>query len=74
MRIRFDDFVLDTDRRELLRNDQPLHVAGKALQLLQILIENRPKAVAQRELYLREMDRASSCNWWSARRIPLCIC
>ena len=51
MRVRFDDFVLDTDRRELLRNDQPLHVAGKALQLLQILIENRPKAVAQQELY-----------------------
>ena len=51
MRVRFNDFVLDTDRRELLRNDQPLQVAGKALQLLQILIENRPKAVAQQELY-----------------------
>jgi len=51
MRVRFDDFILDTDRRELLRNDQPLNVSGKALQLLQILIENRPKAVAQQVLY-----------------------
>ena len=51
MRIRFSDFVLDTDRRELLRNDQPLQVAGKALQLLQILIDNRPNAVAQQGLY-----------------------
>ena len=51
MRIRFADFILDTDRRELLQNDQPLNVSGKALQLLQILIENRPKAVAQQVLY-----------------------
>ena len=53
MRVRFGEFVVDTERRELLRNDESLHVAGKALQLLQILIENRPKAVAQQDLYDR---------------------
>ena len=53
MRIRFDAFILDTDRRELLCNHEPLHIAPKALQLLQILIEQRPKAVAQQELYDR---------------------
>jgi DNA-binding winged helix-turn-helix (wHTH) protein len=53
MRVRFGDFILDTDRRELLRNEEPLHIPPKALQLLQILIENRPRAVAQQELYDR---------------------
>ncbi len=51
MRVRFGDFILDTDRRELLRNAEPLHISPKALLLLQILIENRPRAVSQQELY-----------------------
>jgi len=51
MRAEFADFVLDTDRRELSRGGQPVRLAPKAFQLLQILIEASPKAVSQQELY-----------------------
>ncbi len=51
MRVRFNDFILDTDRRELSRGNERLAVRPKALELLQILVENRPKAIAQQELY-----------------------
>ena len=55
MRVRFDDFILDTDRRELLHGTElePVALRPKAFQLLKILIENRPKAMAQEELYDR---------------------
>jgi DNA-binding winged helix-turn-helix (wHTH) protein len=53
MRFRFGDFVLDTDRRQLLRRGEPVHLPPKTFQLLQILAEERPKAVAQQDLYDR---------------------
>ncbi len=53
MRVRFHDFTLDTERRELYRGGAPLNLRPKAFELLQILIANRPKAVAQEELYDR---------------------
>jgi DNA-binding winged helix-turn-helix (wHTH) protein len=53
MRAEFDVFVLDTDRRELTRAGGLVRLAPKAFQLLQILIECRPKAVSQQELYDR---------------------
>jgi DNA-binding winged helix-turn-helix (wHTH) protein len=53
MRVRFGDFVLDTDRRELLRRGEPVHLSPKTFQLLQILAEERPNAVAQQDLYDR---------------------
>ena len=53
MRAAFGDFILDTDSRELSRNGQPVPLQPKAFQLLQILLESRPKAVAQQELYDR---------------------
>ncbi len=53
MRVRFGDFVLDTDRRELLRDGQAVHLPPKTFQLLQVLAEERPKAVAKQDLYDR---------------------
>lgn len=53
MRVRFGDFVLDIDRRQLLRLGEPVHLPPKTFQLLQILAEERPKAVAQQDLYDR---------------------
>jgi DNA-binding winged helix-turn-helix (wHTH) protein len=53
MRFRFGDFVLDTDRRQLLRRGEPVHLPPKTFQLLEILAEERPKAVAQQDLYDR---------------------
>jgi DNA-binding winged helix-turn-helix (wHTH) protein len=51
MRVRFNDFILDTDRRELTRSGTPVHLPPKAFQLLGILAEARPKAVSQQEIY-----------------------
>jgi DNA-binding winged helix-turn-helix (wHTH) protein len=53
VQVRFDDFLLDTDRRELLRGNARIPLRPKAFQLLETLIEHRPKAMAQEELYDR---------------------
>ena len=51
MRVRFGNFILDSDRRELLRDGVPVRVPPKALRLLEVLVARRPKAVSQGELY-----------------------
>jgi DNA-binding winged helix-turn-helix (wHTH) protein len=51
MRVRFGDFVLDSERRELLRGNEALRLRPKAFELLQALIAKRPNAVSQEELY-----------------------
>jgi len=53
MRIEFDDFVFDSDTRELLQNGQPAVLSPKAFQLLEILIVNRPKALSKSDLHDR---------------------
>ena len=51
MRVRFGDCVLDTGTRELFRRDQPAHLPPKAFRLLELLVENRPRAVAKAEIH-----------------------
>jgi DNA-binding winged helix-turn-helix (wHTH) protein len=51
--VRFGDCVLATDRRELLRGGQPVPLTGKAYQLLELLLEKRPKAVSKAEIHER---------------------
>lgn len=51
MRVRFRGFALDGERRELWCGAERLHLPPKAFQLLQILVDRRPRAVAQQELY-----------------------
>src|SRR5579859_3824348 len=51
MRYEFTGFRLDTDARELWSGDRPLHLSGKAFDLLKFLIEQRPRVVNKRELY-----------------------
>ena len=46
-RVSFGDFVLDLDSRELLRGRDPVSLAPKAYQLLEILVTNRPKALSK---------------------------
>jgi DNA-binding winged helix-turn-helix (wHTH) protein len=50
MRIRFGDFTLDTDRRQLFKRDAEIHLAPKAFELLRVLVEARPKALAKAAL------------------------
>src|SRR5437867_7994642 len=47
VRIRFGDCTLDTDSRELTRDGRPVHVTGKAFQMLAMLVENAPKALSK---------------------------
>ena len=46
-RFRFGEFVLDGDTRELWRGHQVVPLSPKAFQLLEILIENHPKAMTK---------------------------
>jgi DNA-binding winged helix-turn-helix (wHTH) protein len=53
MTLRFASFTLDTDRRQVLREREPVHLSPKAFDLLWCLAERRPTAVAKHELYER---------------------
>ena len=48
--IRFGDCELDLDRRELRRRGQPCHLTPRAFALLELLVEERPKALAKKAL------------------------
>jgi DNA-binding winged helix-turn-helix (wHTH) protein len=51
MRIRFGDFCLEVDTRQLTEHGEPVPISPKAFQLLHFLLEKRPKALSVRELY-----------------------
>lgn len=53
MRIRFSEFTLDTDARQVLGDKGELHLSPKAYELLRILIENRPRALSKAQLHER---------------------
>jgi DNA-binding winged helix-turn-helix (wHTH) protein len=53
MQVSFGDFVLDSDSRELRRGPEPVRLSPKALQLLQILATERPKALSKADLQNR---------------------
>ena len=53
MRYRFQDFVLDLSRYELRRGQEQVHLTPKAMELLTILLTNRPCMLSKTEL----MDR-----------------
>jgi DNA-binding winged helix-turn-helix (wHTH) protein len=50
LRVHFGEFVLDDRTRELLRDDQGVHLSPKAFQLLEVLLRRRPEAVPKAEL------------------------
>jgi DNA-binding winged helix-turn-helix (wHTH) protein len=51
VRYEFGGFTFDTDARLLSAGGEPVHLSGKALDLLRILIENRPSAVHKNQLH-----------------------
>src|SRR5262245_42178221 len=53
MRVGFADVIFDSDTRELVRNRLPITLSPKAFQLLEILIDNRPRALSKSELHDR---------------------
>ena len=52
-RIRLEGYVLDTEARQLLRAGRPVHLAPKALELLELLVERRPNAVSKTTIHDR---------------------
>ena len=50
MRVQFGDFTLDRATRQLLRGGEELHLEPKAFELLDCLVERRPKAVSKAEI------------------------
>ena len=48
--VRFGDFVLDPDARELRRGAEPVLLSPKAYQLLEVLVLHRPKALSKSAL------------------------
>jgi DNA-binding winged helix-turn-helix (wHTH) protein len=53
MRVRFGPFTLDLDSRQLLRDDDIVHLSPKAFDLLVILVSERPKALSKSDLLER---------------------
>ena len=50
MRLDLGPVTLDTDRHQVFRGAEPLHLSTKAFQLLELLVENRPRALSKDEL------------------------
>ena len=51
MRVRFGKYVLDSDTRQLSVRGRPVHLTPKAFQFLELLLENRPRAVSKSEIH-----------------------
>ena len=50
MRLDLGPVTLDTDRHQVFRGAEPAHLSTKAYQLLELLVENRPRALSKDEL------------------------
>jgi DNA-binding winged helix-turn-helix (wHTH) protein len=50
MRLELGSVTLDTDRHQVFRGADPIHLSTKAFQLLSLLVENRPRAMSKDEL------------------------
>lgn len=53
MRVKFGEFTLDTDSRQLFRGPQDVRISPKAFDLFRLLVANRPRALTKKELLER---------------------
>jgi DNA-binding winged helix-turn-helix (wHTH) protein len=53
MRVRFGECLLDSETRELYVSGKTVHVQPKAFQFLELLLENRPRAVSKNQIHER---------------------
>lgn len=51
MKTRFGPFTLDSETRQLLRDDAQIHLPRKAFELLSTLVAHRPKVLGKDELH-----------------------
>ena len=50
MRLQFDECVFDGDTRELFRGGEAVHLPAKTFRLLELLLEDRPRAIPKDKL------------------------
>ena len=50
-RVEFGDCVLDSETRQLFVRRRPVHLSPKAFQFLEVLLENRPRALSKSEIH-----------------------
>ena len=53
MSVRFGDVRLDVDARRLFRGSREIHLSPKAFELLQLLVEIRPRALSKADILER---------------------
>jgi DNA-binding winged helix-turn-helix (wHTH) protein len=53
MQIRFGECVLDSETRELHVRGKAIHIKPKVFQFLELLLENRPRAVSKKQIHER---------------------
>jgi DNA-binding winged helix-turn-helix (wHTH) protein len=53
MRLQFGDCLYDSETRELFRRKKPVHLSPKAFRVLELLLEDRPRALPKNELHER---------------------
>ena len=51
MQVRFGEFTLDSDTRQVIGAEGEIHLSPKAYELLKILVDNRPRALSKNELH-----------------------
>jgi DNA-binding winged helix-turn-helix (wHTH) protein len=51
VRVAFGDCILDSETRELFRQERPVHLSPKAFRLLELLLEGRPRAFSKEEIH-----------------------
>jgi DNA-binding winged helix-turn-helix (wHTH) protein len=61
--VRFREFQLDWQRRELLRDGSPVKVQGKVYQVLAVLLENAGEIVTRETLRMRLWPMATRVNY-----------
>src|SRR5687768_1786456 len=52
-RLRFGEFTLDLDARQLFKQGTEIHVSPKAFELLLLLVQDRPRAISKADLQTR---------------------
>jgi DNA-binding winged helix-turn-helix (wHTH) protein len=53
VRVRFGDFILDSDARQLRRGNRDVHLSPKAFDLLVLLVQHRPAVLDKQDLHTR---------------------
>src|SRR5580765_5218978 len=69
MNVRFGEFRLDSETRQLFRDDVEVHLSPKAFELLLMLLEARPKALSKAEL----MERLWPGTFVSDANLPVLV-